>query len=62
MEIEIVLLSVLGSLLLAYLLHVLHKRRDLKKHMGNLIFTSLLIISLILFPVTFLSEDGMVYF
>ena len=55
MEIEIVLLLVFCSLVIAYLLHTFQKKREhVRRHIGDMFFTSILVISLVIIFISIL--------
>ncbi|WP_173917726.1 YesK family protein [Halobacillus sp. Marseille-Q1614] len=53
MEIELVFLSIVVSLILAVVLHLLQKKLKSKKHIGDVIFTQLIVLALVIFPISF---------
>lgn len=62
MERIIILVLIVGTAIIAYLLHSYQKKREAKRHIGKSFFTGTFIVSLIVFPVSFLMEEPFAYY
>jgi len=58
MEYMIVLWTIACSLLLGYALHLFQKKRNSNRHIGDVFFTSILIVSLVIFPISIFMVGG----
>ena len=62
MERIIILVLIVGTTIIAYLLHSFQKKRKAKRHVGKVIFTETFIASLVVFPINFLMEEPLAYY
>ncbi|KAA0956124.1 hypothetical protein FQ085_14870 [Planococcus sp. ANT_H30] len=62
MERIIILVLIVGTTIIAYLLHSYQKKREEKRHVGKSLFMGTFIVSLVVFPVSFLMKEPFAYY
>lgn len=62
MERLIILISIVGTTIIAYQLHSYQKKRKASKHIGKVIFTGTFVASLVVFPISFLMDKPVAYY
>ena len=62
MERIVILILIIGTTIVAYLLHSYQKKRRANRHIGKVLFTGTLFVSLVVFPISFLLDEPLAYY